>query len=692
MATTTADLKTKADKLVESVNNVPSTFLSNYIPPSLSNIVDKYLIQDYFEKLFRYLKQTKGIVLPKSNDEPGNARKAKEIDEQEAQTKQMQANTEIMIDEWTGLSELEILILMHNHLALHVNLNLYQSQSKLRQGAAYNKNKPQYLDAIKYSLLTASPFSIELIQKLLISPKVLKQKRDKDEAGKTKKLLIPQQALQQSLDKDGNTLLHLAAFMNRDVLAYILGQSKKYSEANINTANNQGKTPLHLATELGVIEQVNLILQFSPSLSLKDKEGQDVFSIAQRRQDPQIISSLQYKRTTLTEELVKEVFQAKCDIEKIAKLVELGADLTYSNPKISSHPGRSLFHIICREKALAIIQCCLEQDPTLITLRDGSGYLPITYATENPDKGTLRLILSQSLNEQNGICQDPQVQAFVTPASDTQNVRIVMLLPPPPIKISSPSILNEVTLSAVESPYSEKYISEGIYVTSSSESNSSSSSQRSSGETASIAINDLSIEDDMHHPFSLPPSSTPMPAIQNPVFIGHSTSFKLQQDHSDSGQSKFNWEQATQGTQETQGTQGTQGTWGFTQEKEIVGGLPLGGLPPPLFPQYFHVATDLSLPLPLPLFPQHHYEENVDKVIETFIQRPLIVFSFQEAVNQKGQKETLELLATRHAIQKTQEEEISSDDESDRNGLSTMEQQRLLADLNSGSSPPSPTG
>lgn len=644
MAITLKDLKDKVDNYIKYESYMPSVVLHDHIPPVLSRIIDNYFRS--YSNLVDYLKKNQDI----SKD--NRKQKKENSEQQQTKEKKLQAPAQIRMDEWTGFSELEQLIFMQNPRALDVDLIPYHDQLTSPDKRFGSRYIDAYLDSLKYSLFMTYPLSIRLFRKFLTHPELLAK----------------------NLDPDENTLLHLASMINNnDVLYYLLIKSNIYLKSLINKRNKQKKTPIHLAIELNCEANVRLILESNPELTLKDNENQDALSSALRKGHPQIIASILYKRMEYTEQLIrilnKPIMRAshkpndntqEIDIQEIKRLLKLGADLTFANMPL--RPGRTLFHIICREQALPVIECCLDHDPTLIALRDGPGYLPITYAEQNSNDGVLAFVLSQSLNPENMLYQDLQVQRFLIPASEVQIVQTIMLSPPPPLPPPPPPSINVHSSATVSdevdcgagSPLRSLYKSRGVTeITSSSSSGftSSSSSRSGSGETVQMSYDNFQEEENGHidYSFLLPPSTTASTTGSTTLVNGFEPYLKVQEDlYSPLEQSSAGHFKSTS----------EQKTLLFSHGQMIAGSLPM--------PQEFPDCVMNPL--------------NVAYVKEIMGKNP-----FQEAATQKEKTESLLLWAkkldpqilaqtlAKSTIEVTQEEEISPEHEPESENLERKE-------------------
>ena len=85
------------------------------------------------------------------------------------------------------------------------------------------------------------------------------------------KRLVEEQGIgTESIDRNGETLLHIASYKGHlDVARYLLERGAKR-----NTANKGGWTPLHFAAFYGHLEIAMLLLDYGADLNFKNKFGQ----------------------------------------------------------------------------------------------------------------------------------------------------------------------------------------------------------------------------------------------------------------------------------------------------------------------------------------------------------------------------------------------------------------------------------
>ena len=102
---------------------------------------------------------------------------------------------------------------------------------------------------------------------------------------------------QESVDKEGNTLMHYAAkCVTETVVAHILScptvSDRGVTEMSICSQNNEGKTCLHIAAECGVITKVDLLAPngVEAALNMKDKNGLTPLAAAASAYQLQIVS------------------------------------------------------------------------------------------------------------------------------------------------------------------------------------------------------------------------------------------------------------------------------------------------------------------------------------------------------------------------------------------------------------------
>lgn len=94
--------------------------------------------------------------------------------------------------------------------------------------------------------------------------------------------------------KDGVSALHWVSrtVENRNTLA--IARILLENHANPNTQNTEGATPLHHAAEFGLLNTVELLLQYKADTTIKDKQGDTPLSVLLRLNNiGQIVQKLQ---------------------------------------------------------------------------------------------------------------------------------------------------------------------------------------------------------------------------------------------------------------------------------------------------------------------------------------------------------------------------------------------------------------
>nr|CAD7460558.1 unnamed protein product [Timema tahoe] len=100
--------------------------------------------------------------------------------------------------------------------------------------------------------------------------------------------------------------------------------------AKINSQDAGGKTPLHLATELGHTAQVCLLLKHRADQHIKDNEGTEPLSIAIKEANPDIVTML---RLAMLNEEMKASELGSLGDDTFNDVVRDFSQLAYSHPE-----------------------------------------------------------------------------------------------------------------------------------------------------------------------------------------------------------------------------------------------------------------------------------------------------------------------------------------------------------------------
>lgn len=184
----------------------------------------------------------------------------------------------------------------------------------------------------------------------------------------------------------GTTVLHLAIqCAEPPVVEQLLSMaaSDPESRINLNTQDRDGNTPLQLASMLGRVTVVQLLLsQTSVDSTILNYQGRSALDLAR---NPEIFQQLQLARALFTENQVRTVHQLlhRHDHDNLEKLLEdpsVAAVLDVNGTELATEPstietGGTLLHESARKKDTRLIQLLLLHgaDPFR---RDRQGKLP----------------------------------------------------------------------------------------------------------------------------------------------------------------------------------------------------------------------------------------------------------------------------------------------------------------------------
>jgi len=102
--------------------------------------------------------------------------------------------------------------------------------------------------------------------------------------------------------KTGKTVLHEAATGNMGTLHWHVGQ-----RVNVNVADNSGRTPLHYASENGMLENVKILLKGGAAVDIKDNNGQTAEDLATANDHHDVVVVLGTARDGLLQEAIQDV-------------------------------------------------------------------------------------------------------------------------------------------------------------------------------------------------------------------------------------------------------------------------------------------------------------------------------------------------------------------------------------------------
>ena len=189
-----------------------------------------------------------------------------------------------------------------------------------------------------------------------------------------------------ALDGARTTILHLAVqCAEPQVIEHILATAKSPSGVNIdvNTRDRDGNTPLHLASMMGRIATVRLLLEQSGANdSLVNYEGRTPLDLART---PEIFQQLQLFRSLFVDAKVREIQKlvSQGEYQGLERLLEdsrVEAVLDINGGELVTDPstiqcGGTLLHEAARKKDMHLIQLLLMHgaDPFR---RDRKGKLP----------------------------------------------------------------------------------------------------------------------------------------------------------------------------------------------------------------------------------------------------------------------------------------------------------------------------
>lgn len=198
---------------------------------------------------------------------------------------------------------------------------------------------------------------------------------------------------------DGTTILHLAIqCAGPAIVQFILSQvAQQGVKLDLNSRDKDGNTPLHLASMLGRSQLVRLLMsQGGVDDSIANYQGRTPLDLAR---NPNVFQQLQLARSVFLDEKVNEVhsFIASGDYNGLEKLLvehRVNALLDVNSPDLATEvatlqSGGTLLHEAARKKDTRLIQILLLNgaDPFR---RDRRGKLPQDVTKDERTRGVLK--------------------------------------------------------------------------------------------------------------------------------------------------------------------------------------------------------------------------------------------------------------------------------------------------------------
>lgn len=203
-----------------------------------------------------------------------------------------------------------------------------------------------------------------------------------------------------ALEGAHTTILHLAVqCAEPQVVEHILATAKStpHADIDVNAGDRDGNTPLHLASTMGRIATVRLLLEQSGANdSLVNYEGHSPLDLART---PEIFQQLQLSRSLFVDAKVREIHTlvSQGEYQGLERLLEdsrVEAVLDINGGELVTDPsmvqsGGTLLHEAARKKDIQLIQLLLTHgaDPFR---RDRNGKLPQDVTKDDRTRAILK--------------------------------------------------------------------------------------------------------------------------------------------------------------------------------------------------------------------------------------------------------------------------------------------------------------
>jgi len=187
-------------------------------------------------------------------------------------------------------------------------------------------------------------------------------------------------------DKNGNTLLHLAAFGGHlDIVKYLIEKG-----ADLHATNKNNGTPLHAAASNGKLNVVEyLIEEKKVNLEVQDKDGNTSLSLAARGGHLDVVEYLVEKGANLsvTNKSGNTPMYEAMSFDIVKYFAEKGANINAVNKN-----GFTLLHVAAANGNLDVVKYLIEEKGTNIDAKDKNGNSPLDLATQNGYLDTVKYL------------------------------------------------------------------------------------------------------------------------------------------------------------------------------------------------------------------------------------------------------------------------------------------------------------
>jgi ankyrin repeat protein len=195
--------------------------------------------------------------------------------------------------------------------------------------------------------------------------------------------------------EDGATLLHWAVRDGNDEIAKALVESGK---VDINARDDEGRTPLLVAAEVGNIRMLDYLLKHKATLAAQNRDGMNVFHLAAQGNKSEVIrffSSDPYKSASLElqaardkhERLPIEVAYSENRHEVAAALVTAGCPVDWADRN-----GTTLLHWASSKGYDDVVQLLVARGVKL-DVKDRDGFVALHLAATAGNKNIVAILI-----------------------------------------------------------------------------------------------------------------------------------------------------------------------------------------------------------------------------------------------------------------------------------------------------------
>jgi ankyrin repeat protein len=200
-----------------------------------------------------------------------------------------------------------------------------------------------------------------------------------------------------SVDRHGNTKLHVAAWQGRyNLVLSFLGQG-----ADLEVKNNYGHTPLHAAAQNGHTQIVKALLAYNANVNARDKAGNTPLQLAVSNGKLQVAKYLMNKSSNLAAKDQDSLLLEAVKSQNI-KLVQFIID-NHANLAVKDEGGNSLLQIAISDRYINmdLVKYLLQlpqKKVNFLEVKNADGYAPLHISVLNDNLNLVRLFVDAGAN------------------------------------------------------------------------------------------------------------------------------------------------------------------------------------------------------------------------------------------------------------------------------------------------------